>query len=62
MFALEVLRQQDWREGPSLSESYLTLKSVIINDGQAFVDPSTPTDAEPRWSIEVRTVSLVNID
>jgi hypothetical protein len=27
----------------------------------AFIDPSTPTDAGPRWSIEVRTVSLVDV-
>ena len=28
---------------------------------QAFVDPTTPANAEPRWSIEVRTISLVDV-
>ncbi|KIM49726.1 hypothetical protein M413DRAFT_115299 [Hebeloma cylindrosporum] len=27
----------------------------------AFMDPTAPVDAEPRWSIEVRTISLVDV-
>lgn len=27
----------------------------------AFVDPSTPADSHPRWSIEVRTISLIDV-
>jgi len=28
----------------------------------AFIDPSTPSDASPRWSMEVRTVSLIELE
>ena len=28
---------------------------------QGFIDPTTPVDAQPRWSIEVRTISLVDV-
>ena len=28
---------------------------------QAFIDPTTPVDAEPRWSIRVHMISLVDV-
>ncbi|KIM49718.1 hypothetical protein M413DRAFT_438868 [Hebeloma cylindrosporum] len=27
----------------------------------SFIDPTAPVDAEPRWSLEVRTISLIDV-
>jgi len=34
-------------------------KTSVRAPHSAFVDPNTPANAEPRWSIEVRTVSII---
>lgn len=38
-----------------------TEKSLNLLVSQAFIDPNSPSAAELRWSIEVRTVSLIDI-
>jgi hypothetical protein len=35
--------------------------SGVRSPHSAFIDPSAPVDAQPRWSIEVRTISLIDV-
>jgi len=35
--------------------------SGVRSPHSGFIDPSAPADAQPRWSIEVRTISLIDV-
>ena len=41
---------------------FFSQSNLIFFYLKAFVDPSTPSDASPRWSMEVRTVSLIELE